>query len=338
MGFNDLDPSAQALGEAAALAAGYTPGTFEFFSAAFDFAITNDPAFLEGNTEPQVTAPLSIIDDRPDPTTQFSSIQGSVFDDFNGNSIRDAVEIGLAGVTIFLDENQNGQLDPGEQSKVTKSSGEYRFTELPGGTYDIRQITPSGYEQTYPFSETPTGDGFADQVLDYFDSGAGPKPGPYGIRKGEAEVDVTVDVVLGNDPSTALSLPTGSSVTVSFEDEVIVNGPGDDIFIGETGAASEKAEVYVSSDFTTFSLLGIADGGITTRLDLETIDFNEPVRSVKIVGLDNRGGSPGFDVASVQGLPDSIISPDFYTVSLQPGESLDSLNFGNRLVVDGFLV
>ena len=88
----------------------------------------------------------------------------------------------------------------------------------------------------------------------------------------------------------------------------------------------------------TFSLLGIADGGKTTRLDLETIGFNEPVRSVKIVGLDNRGGSPGFDVASVQGLPDSIISPDFYTVSLQPGESLDSLNFGNRLVVDASLL
>ena len=336
--FNDLDPVDQARGEAAALAAGYTPGTFEFFSAAFDFAITNDPGFLEGNTEPQVTAPLSIIDDRPDPTTQLSSIEGLVFDDANGNSIRDAVETGLAGVTIFLDENQNGQLDPNEQSKVTKSSGEYGFTEVPAGNYDIRQITPSGYEQTYPFSEIPTGDGFADKVLDYFDSGAGPKPGPYGIRGSEAEVDVTVDVVLGNDPSTALSLPTGSSVTVSFEDEVIVNGLGDDIFIGEKGAASEKAEVYVSSDLTTFSLLGIADGGKTTRLDLESIGFNEPVRSVKIVGLDNRGGSPGFDVASVQGLPDSIISPDFYTVSLQPGESLDSLNFGNRLVVDGSLI
>jgi RHS repeat-associated protein len=61
--FSDLDAVAQERGRAAALAAGYEEGTFEFFSAAFDFAITGDSAFLEGlETDPGADVPLSIED------------------------------------------------------------------------------------------------------------------------------------------------------------------------------------------------------------------------------------------------------------------------------------
>ncbi len=154
--------------------------------------------------------------------------------------------------------------------------------------------------------------GYADVVLSYFDSGAGPIPGPYGGLGGAGgafPVAVPVSVVLGTDVAgseTFLSLPTGSFVTVGFIDESVIDGVGNDIFIQEIGPAGERAEVYVSADGLNFTLLGIANDAVTTAFDLASIGFTDPVVAIRIVGLDNLGGSPGFDVVNVQVLPGSI--------------------------------
>ena len=153
--------------------------------------------------------------------------------------------------------------------------------------------------------------GYADVVLDFFDSGAGPIAGPYGgLFPGTFPVAVSTDVVLGPprapDPEDFLSLPTRSSVTVGFLDESVIDGAGNDIFIGEVGESGESAEVFVSSNFVDFVLLGTAFDNSVTAFDLASISFGAPVRAVRIVGLDNGGGSPGFDVAFVQVLPGSI--------------------------------
>ncbi|MEL7035117.1 MAG: PEP-CTERM sorting domain-containing protein [Cyanobacteria bacterium J06592_8] len=154
--------------------------------------------------------------------------------------------------------------------------------------------------------------GFADVVLDYFNSGTGTFTEPYG---GEFPggigfpVPVSTDVVLGDDPNPTvdfLSLPTGSFVTVGFTDETVIDGVGDDIFIQEVGEEGERANVFVSSDLVNFTFLGEAVDDVTTAFDLATIGFTDPVQAVQIVGLDNLGGSPGFDVVNVQVLPGSI--------------------------------
>lgn len=161
--------------------------------------------------------------------------------------------------------------------------------------------------------------GYADVVLDYFDSGAGPLAGPYG---GEFPggigfpVPVSTDVVLGDDPNpniNFLSLPTGSYVVVGFLDELVFDGVGDDIFIEEIGGNGERADIFVSSllstSFLDFTYLGTAIDNALTGFDLASIGFTDTVKSVWITGLDNGGASPGFDVVNVQGLPQSII-PD----------------------------
>ena len=161
--------------------------------------------------------------------------------------------------------------------------------------------------------------GFADVVLDYYDSGAGPLTGPYGGTwngsSGSFPVSVSTDVVLGNDPgypgayADFLSLPTGSFVTVGFVDETIIDGPGNDIFISEVGSSGEAADVFVSSDLINFTFLGTAYDDITTSFDLASIAFTSAVQAIKIVGLDSFGDSPGFDVINVEVLPDSIGPP-----------------------------
>ncbi len=156
--------------------------------------------------------------------------------------------------------------------------------------------------------------GYADVVLDYYDSGAGPLAGPYGGTYPTGPgfpIPVSTDVVLEDEPGLTgypdfLSLPTGSYVTVGFTDETVIDGVGNDIFIQEVGANGERANVYISADLLNFIFLGVAVDDVTTAFDLASIGFTGQVQAVKIVGLDNFGGSPGFDVMNIQVLPGSI--------------------------------
>ena len=146
---------------------------------------------------------------------------------------------------------------------------------------------------------------YANRVLDFFDSGAGPIPGPYGGSSPSPNnfpVPVSTDVVLGPEPpgvQTFLSLPTGSSVTVGFE-RPFTDGPGNDITVPEAEPVGERADVYVRSENSGFVLLGEVVSGVSESLDLASIGFREPVVAVRIVGRDLGGTSPGYDVVGVE--------------------------------------
>lgn len=202
---------------------------------------------------------------------------------------------------------------------------------------------------------------FADVVLDYFDSGVGPLVGPYGFfdpngngffEAGEPTVPslTTVNAALKDEVDPAvntLSLPTGSYVTLGFTQGFVVDGPGNDIFIRESGEAGDQANVYVSSKANPtaadFVLLGVAQDNITTAFDLSTIGFTDPVRAIKIVGLDKRGLSPGFDVVNVEVLQvltatgDRIITGTENNDQITGGDGNDNLigDAGNDLLVGG---
>ena len=98
---------------------------------------------------------------------QPGEIRGTVWNDLNGNRSRDVAgtgaassEPGMAGVQVYLDLNNNGQLDAGEPTQLTTADnpvtltineqGQYRFTGLAPGSYTVREILPSGYTQTFP--------------------------------------------------------------------------------------------------------------------------------------------------------------------------------------------
>ena len=151
--------------------------------------------------------------------------------------------------------------------------------------------------------------GYADTVLDFFDSGAGPIAGPYGgLFPGAFPVSVSTSVVLGgpSSPADFLSLPRGSYVTVGFTGETVIDGVGNDIFISEVGANGERADVFVSRNGINFVFLGTALDSSVTAFDLASIGWIGAVTAVRVIGLDNFGGSPGFDVDFVQVLPGSI--------------------------------
>lgn len=149
----------------------------------------------------------------------------------------------------------------------------------------------------------------ADTVIEYFDSGAGPMPGPYGgTFPGVFPVPVPLSHATDGNSTTFVSLPQDSFLTLGFSGGFVFDGPGLDLFVSEVGANDELADIFISSDFgLTFTFLGQATTDTVSGFDLGAIGYTDNVNAVKVVGLDNFGASPGFDVAFVQGLEGSVV-------------------------------
>jgi len=71
------------------------------------------------------------------------SIQGLVFADIDRDSVFDATEYPLAGVTIELLNSAGAVVG----TTHTNSDGRYQFTQLAPGTYAVRETQPDGYFQ-----------------------------------------------------------------------------------------------------------------------------------------------------------------------------------------------
>ncbi|MBN2577727.1 MAG: choice-of-anchor D domain-containing protein [Pirellulales bacterium] len=80
----------------------------------------------------------------------FGTISGSKWNDLDGEGDWDLEESGLAGWTIYVDWNKNGELDEGEPFGVTDESGHYTITGLPEGTFTVAEVMQEGWVQTSP--------------------------------------------------------------------------------------------------------------------------------------------------------------------------------------------
>jgi hypothetical protein len=78
------------------------------------------------------------------------SIRGQKWNDLDGDGVRDEGEPGLAGWTIFIDLNNNGELNINEQSTVTDENGNYEFTGLAPGQYQVTEIQQPGWQSVAP--------------------------------------------------------------------------------------------------------------------------------------------------------------------------------------------
>jgi uncharacterized delta-60 repeat protein len=88
--------------------------------------------------------------DPPPPPPASGSIAGTLFKDTDVDGVKDSGETGLANWKVFLDTDKDGAPDSNEPSVTTDSSGNYKFTNLPAGTYRVREVTSSGWRRTSP--------------------------------------------------------------------------------------------------------------------------------------------------------------------------------------------
>jgi hypothetical protein len=79
-----------------------------------------------------------------------ASISGTVFNDLNGNGVKDAGDLGIQGRTVFIDLDNDLQLDANEKWTTTDASGNFILSALTAGTYKVRTLQPAGWAQTTP--------------------------------------------------------------------------------------------------------------------------------------------------------------------------------------------
>jgi hypothetical protein len=82
--------------------------------------------------------------------TTTGSIYGTVFNDINGNGVRDTGDPGLSGWRVFLDTDGDWAWDSTEKSVFSDVSGNYSFTGLVAASYNVREVSASGWNRTAP--------------------------------------------------------------------------------------------------------------------------------------------------------------------------------------------
>jgi hypothetical protein len=110
-----------------------------------------------------------------------------------------------------------------------------------------------------------------------------------------------------NDPTKALGANDGDYVSVdipetlilAFTDNTASDGPGNDLKVYQVIAGDSNVDIYASEDNITYTYLGRTSGDVLYDLSGTGLDY---VNYVKFVGLDNGGGSPGFDLDAVEAL------------------------------------
>ena len=203
------------------------------------------------------------------------------------------VEPTIEGFTIYLDLNQNGRLDQNEPTQITDADGNYRFTGLAAGTYQVREIQQSGFEQTFPFAQETTLDDGSTIIL----------PGFHTVTVIEGEVSENFN--FGN------KLLTGEIRGVKWED---LNGDG---IFDDDEPNLEGVTVYLDLN---------QNGRIDINEPNQQTDENGRYRF-----RDLDAGT--YIVRELVPFEFAQTAPvDFYEIELGIGEVVEDLNFGNQFV------
>lgn len=80
------------------------------------------------------TLRLQVLDDR----RVLAAITGAVYDDANDSMRQDSAEIGLVGRLVYVDQNDNGQIDATEPYSLTGDDGGFSIDGLANGDHVVR--------------------------------------------------------------------------------------------------------------------------------------------------------------------------------------------------------
>ena len=79
-------------------------------------------------------------------------ISGKTFTDHDADGVRDPGDTVLDGWTVFLDANDNGQLDPGERTAVSNADGVYVFDDVYPGGLRVEVLPQLRWDSTSPIT------------------------------------------------------------------------------------------------------------------------------------------------------------------------------------------
>ena len=154
----------------------------------------------DSNPSPSGTTPTALPSGGSDQTIDFGlyqpvTIGNFVWNDLNGNGVKDIGEPGIPGVTVTL-TGVNGAGSAVSATTTTDGNGNYSFTEAPG-TYTVTVTAPAGY--------TATATGKGTTATDSNVSPSGTTPGTLVSGGSDATIDfgfykpVTIGDFVWND-------------------------------------------------------------------------------------------------------------------------------------------
>ncbi len=235
------------------------------------------------------------------------SISGRVFHDSNDDGAF-AAEPTLAGVTVYLDTNNDGVLDAGEISATSDGSGNYSFTSLPNGTFAVREIVPANYFASNSIAPKVTGGAavaaanLANELIVYTGAGGGDT---YAVQK-NAGGQYVISIAGG---ATYIVSPAAPSLAFNLL------GGADVLTIDATGAGGTPIPAggvtfdggSASSD--TLIINGAAAVADTAAFDGSAVTLNGGVISEANVESAQFDGNGGWDNVTINGGP-TLTFPD----------------------------
>jgi len=204
-------------------------------------------------------------------------VQGTVFDDLNGDGDQDPGENGRAGVTIFIDEDDDGELDDGEFSTTSDANGGYSFRHQSGQYVLRQQLGPHRFQ-------TSAADGY-DLVVQM-----GRETASLDFGSLEALPPTGIDLVAATDSGAAANddLTNFNNSSAELALQIYVTGGqtgaeirvyADDVLIGSGYAASP---VTVTTDGVTL----LADGEHTLTATQVLHGFESAPSADLVVTID----------------------------------------------------
>ncbi len=288
-------------------------------------------------------------------------IQGSKWNDLNGDGQWGAAEPGLGGWTVYLDQNQNGQLDGNEVSTVTDANGNYSFTALTPGNYTVAEVLQPGWKQTYPglnggfesgsFSSwLPIG----SASIETSEFGSEPTEGTYQalVSNGSGSItDAELETFLGLTAGSLDSLGNGNATEGSAIKQTITVSAGTQLSFDWNFLTNEATPDSVYNDF---GFISITSGSLNTLGNTNNVfvssatSFNEETEFQSFSYTFTNAGtySIGVGVVDVQdsSVDSALLVDDFsfigevltaggnYPMFVGSGEVITDIDFGNQQI------
>jgi LPXTG-site transpeptidase (sortase) family protein len=306
--------------------------------------LESDPIGYISTTANSVTAAVvaggtAIVDfgDYRLPGTVLSSINGTIFNDVNGNGQIDTGESPLAGVTVDLLDS-NGSV---VATRSTAADGSYAFLNLTAGIYSVRETDPAGYGSTTPNTVGVVLSSGAAATVDFGDQATvGALIADPAITKfGDPATAVIGDIVTfiitvtnsGNtDAANVVVTDTKPafldilSVSISPDPGLSVIPLGNGVRI-DFGTVS-PSETYTIEVVTRVNGLGLPPGGVNNA-NLTTTSPTDRL-------FNNAGSAPIGITAAPSVLPGTGFAPDRITLlPVQPDGKRYSASEGLRLEI-----
>jgi subtilisin-like proprotein convertase family protein len=186
------------------------------------------------------------------------SISGAVWNDLDGDGLRDFGEAGLPNQTVYLDYHNIGVFDADERSTITGPDGQYAFTNVNTGVgYYIRDILATGWQHTAP------SDGCRLVLLSPRITCVGQDFGIHDTRP-PALVARSADLLNGgisSDPGwnwSAVAIDGSTAVVGAWCDSEFGDHAGAVYVYEDTGAGWEQVAKLHASDASIYDFFGVS--------------------------------------------------------------------------------